>query len=234
MGLGVSGGAPVQNCRDAGASCCSGSNLLPIAEQFLHLQDDVGDKQRGRRAHPDQQFPVHACEPVDYAHFEEDQRAGAKAAGHPLAVLLDFSIENEPQGDGGGAHPQAALDERFDGERAVASDALFEPLDVRPHRGRNKCAGDVQAADDAVQLHVALPEAIGELHRPEEQRAGAGQSVRQQPPLERRDVPPFRVGRIDEEAFVVDQHVGEHQGDKPEEQILRAQPRAAFERRCRG
>lgn len=54
--------------------------------------------------------------------------------------------------------------------------------------------------------------------------------MREEPPLEGLDVGPFGVGRVNEEAFVVVEDVGDHETDEREEQVFRARQGKARER----
>ena len=163
------------------------------------------------------------------AHFEKDQRAGAEAARHPLAVLLDLPLENERERDASGEHPQACLEYGFNRERARKSQRLVEVLDVDAERRRDEDAGDHRGVRPRAWTPMKrATQAIGELHRAEDQCAGAGDRVGQQPPRERLDVHPLAVGGIDEEALACGQPPKKHQTDQAEQQVFRTQSALRF------
>lgn len=199
--------------------------------ELLPLEDDVGEKQREGDARPDDGFvegaagnSFQACDAEDYAHFEKDQ-SNRKAAGHPLTVLLDFALEDEREGDGCGDHPQNGVNGGGNAERTGAAQALFVVLDVEAQRSGDENASDVEASDDAMKLGEAAAKAIRELHRCEQEGAGAHQTVRQEPPLERLDVRPFGILGINEEMLVVTKNINEHEADQSKQNIFRTRPR---------
>lgn len=210
----------------AGWGWDSGGGWFRAAE-ILPLEDDVGEEEREGYAGPDhgfycglaQIFPT--GEAAEYADFEEDDGDG-EAADHPLAVLLDLSSEDEHEGDGGGGEPESGVDGSGDAEGTRGAHALLEILDVGAERGGDEDAGDIDAADDAVEFGVTLAKAIGELHRAEDEGAGAGDAVREQPPLKGLDMRPFGIFGVEEEAFIVAENVEDHEADKSEEKIFRA------------
>jgi hypothetical protein len=129
-------------------------------------------------------------------------------------MLLDFTVENEREGDGGGEHPQDGIGGSGGAKGTGSAHALLEVLDVEAEGSGDEDAGDIEASDDAMKLCEALAKAIGELHGPEQESAGAHQTVRQKPPLERSDVQPFGILGIDEEMFVMAKNVSDHQADE--------------------
>jgi hypothetical protein len=65
-----------------------------------------------------------------------------------------------------------------------------------------------------MELREAAAEALGELHWAQEKGASTGNSVRQEPPLERLVVLPDRIVGMDQEALVVTENVGHQQATK--------------------
>ena len=212
----------------AGGGLSSGRDWLGATE-ILPLQDDVGEEQGEGNAGPDDGFVggvaegVPAGDAADHADFQKDDRNG-EAASHPLAVLLDFSFQDEHESDGGGGHPERSVSGRGEAEAARGTHALFVILDVGAERGGDEDAGDVDAADDAMEAGVTLTKAIGELHRAEDQGAGAGEGVGQEPPLEGLDMGPFGIFGVEEKAFVVAKNVDDHEADEDEEKVFRTGP----------
>jgi len=149
----------------------------------------------------------------DDANFEKDD-GNRKAAGHPLTMLLNFTVKNEREGDAGSEHPQDGIGGSGDAEGPGAAHALLEVLDVKAEGSGDEDASDIKASDDAMELGEALAKAIRELHRPEQESAGAHQTVWQKPPLESSDVQPFGILGIDEEMFVMAKNVSDHQADE--------------------
>jgi len=192
------------------------------------LEDDVGEEEREGYAGPDDGFIdgfaeiFPAGEAANYADFQKDDRDG-EAAGHPLAVLLDFSSEDEHEGDGGGGEPKGGVGGGGETEGARGAHALLEMLDVGAERCGDEDAGDVDAADDAMEHGIALAKAIGELHGAEDDGAFAGDAVGKEPPLEGLDVGPFGVFGVDEETFVVIEDVGDHEADEGEKKMFWAE-----------
>src|SRR5580704_446706 len=94
--------------EDGGWGGCSGSGRSSgrsgAGAKFLHLQDDIGEKQGEGQAAPDNRFDGVLAESFpagdtgDEVHLEKND-GNRKAASHPLAMLLDFPIENEGHGD---------------------------------------------------------------------------------------------------------------------------------------
>ena len=199
------------------------------------MEDDVGEKEGESKAGPDDGFGdgfaeiFPASDSRDHADFEKDNGDG-EAADHPLAVQLDFAPEDEHEGDGGGGHPESGVGDGGKAEGARRAHALFEILDVGAERGGDEDTGDVDAANDAMEFSVTLAKAIGKLHGAEDQGAGAGDPVGQEPPLEGLDVGPFGVLGVDEKAFIVAENVGDHEADEGEEKIFGT--RAGKARKC--
>jgi len=79
-----------------------------------------------------------------------------------------------------------------------------------------------------MELGESLAQAIRELHRAEQESAGAHQAVRQKPPFERLDVRPFRILGVNEEMLVMAKNVGGHDADDCKQNIFWAQPREAL------
>src|ERR1019366_7923477 len=101
--------------------------------------------------------------------------------------------------------------------------------DVGAERGGDQRSEDVESPHHAMQLGIAQTEPVGKLHGAEEDGAGPGQSVRQQPPPEWVDVRPLRVGAVDQEALVVAKYVEDHEADEAKDQVLRAHPGNALQ-----
>src|SRR5260370_6072194 len=108
-------------------------------------------------------------------------------------MLLDFSLENESQGDGGGEHPQNRVNCCGNAEGTGAAHALLEVLDVEAQTSGYADARDIEASDDAMELGEAAAEPFRTLHRDEQQGAGGHQAGRQKPPSERLDVRPLAI-----------------------------------------
>src|SRR4029077_11528375 len=150
-----------------------------------------------------------------------------KAASHPLAVLLNFALENEREGDGGGEDPQNSVNGGGNAEGTGTAQALFVVLDVEAQRSGDEDAGDIEASDDAMKFGEAAAETIRKLHRSQQEGASAHQAVRQEPPLEGLDVRPFGILGVNEEMFVMAKNIGEHDTDESKQNIFRAWPREA-------
>jgi hypothetical protein len=118
---------------------------------------------------------------------------------------LDVSAKNEGEGDAGGDHPEQGVDRGGQAEGSRLAEALLEELDVEAERAGHEHAGNVESAHYAMELREAAAEAEagGELHWAQEKGASTGNSVRQEPPLERLVVLPDRIVGMDQEALVV-------------------------------
>jgi len=204
--------------RDSGGGWFGAAEIRP-------LQDDVGEEQGEGYTGPDDGFGdglaqiIPACDSRDYTDLQKDNRY-REAADHTLAMQLDFAPENEHEDNGSGGHPESGVGGGGEAEGTRRAHALFEVLDVGAERGGDEDAGDVDAADDAMEFGVTMAKAIGELHGAEDQGAGSGDSMGEEPPLEGLDVGPFGMLRVDEEAFVVAENVGDHEADEGEEKIF--------------
>src|SRR5712671_5106393 len=203
------------------------------ATKLLPLQDDVGEKQGEGDASPHDRFIEGTAgnlsqsgDAEDYAHFEKDD-GNRKAAGHPLTVLLDFTVENEREGDAGSEHPQNGIGGSGGAKGTRTAHALLEVLNVEAEWSSDEHAGDIETSDDAMKLGEALAEAVRELHGPEQESTGAHQAVRQKPPLESSDVQPFGILGVNKEMLVMTENVSDHQADESKYKILRARPREA-------
>jgi len=179
------------------------------------LQDKVREQKREGDAHPDDRFGDGVTQLFQSGDTENDADfekydGHCEAAGHPLTMLLNFTVQDEVHGDSGGEHPDCGVGKRGKAEGARAAHALFVKLDVEAEWGTDKNSGDVEAADNAMEFCEALAKAIGELHRSEQQRACAQKAVGQQIPFERADVGPLGMFGVDEEAFVVSENVSGH------------------------
>lgn len=196
------------------------------------MQDDVGEKQGEGETAPDNGFDGVLAEsfPAGYAgneaHFEKNDGNG-KTASHPLAMLLDFTVEDEGHGDAGSEHPQNGVHGGGDAEGASRTGALLEMLDVKAEGSSDEYTSDVEAPDDAMELGKAAAEALRKLHGAEQEGAGAHYAVGQEPPLEGLDVRPFGIFGVNEEMLVVAKNVGDHDADDGEQNVFWARPREA-------
>ena len=68
------------------------------------------------------------------------------------------------------------------------------------------------------------PQVVGKLQWRQQHHAGAGEAVRQEPPLEGLIVLPGRVRRVDKKALVAIEDVGRHDDDGEEGESLGARP----------
>jgi hypothetical protein len=98
---------------------------------------------------------------------------------------------------------------------------------VKPHRRAQQNAPHIKAAHHAMHFGKPLAQPLRKLERPEQQRASRGQTVRQQQPLERRNVRPLRITLVHQKTLVVNDHVGVHERDERAEQILGTPPLVA-------
>ena len=160
---------------------------------------------------------------ADDPHLQEDQRQG-KAARHPGAMLLNLALAHKDEGDAGGEHQQKSVYPSGNAERAGPAHALFKVLDVGSQRRRDQRTEHIHPADNAMQPEVTLSQTLGKLHRSEQNRAGAGKSMWQQPPAKWMVVFPRRIGRMNQEAFIVAKDIKDHQSDKRKQEVLRPQP----------
>ncbi len=196
------------------------------------MQDDVGEKQGEGQAAPDNRFGGVLAEsfPAGYAgneaHFEKDDGNG-KAASHPLAMLLDSTVEDEGHGDARGEHPQNGIYSSGDAEGAGGAGALLEVLNVKAERSGDEYTSDVEASDNTMELGEAAAEAFRELQGAEQEGAGTHYAVGQEPPLEGLDVRPFGILGVNEEMLVVAKYVGDHNADDGEQNVFWARPREA-------
>jgi len=200
------------------------------AKELLDLQDDVGEEQGEGDASPDDGFVegtagnlFQASDAEHYADFKKDD-GNRKTAGHPLAMLLDFAVENEGQGDAGGEHPQDGIGGSGGAKGTRTAQAFLEVLDVETEGSGDEDAGDIEASDDAMEHGEAAAEALGKLHRAEQEGAGAHQAVRQKPPFEGLDVRPFGILGVNEEMLVMAKNVGDHDADDCEQNVFWAWP----------
>src|SRR5216683_6017916 len=200
------------------------------ATKLLPLQGDISEKQGEGDASPHDSFIEGTAgnlsqsgDAEDYAHFEKDD-GNRKAAGHPLTVLLDFTVEDEREGDAGSEHPQDGIGGRGGAKGTRTAHALLEVLNVEAEWSSDEHTGDIETSDDAVELGEALAETVRKLHGAEQEGAGAHQAVRQKPPLESSYVQPFGILGIDEEMLVMAKNISDHQADESEQKIFRAWP----------
>jgi hypothetical protein len=77
-----------------------------------------------------------------------------------LAVLLDFAIENERKGYGGGQHQQGGIHRRSDAERPWPSHSLLEVLNVRTDWTNDEHSSNIDSAHDSMQLGEPLAKSI--------------------------------------------------------------------------
>ena len=110
-------------------------------------------------------------------------------------------------------------------EGARSPHSLLKVLYIEAERSGDEDADNIKTSDDTMKLGETEAETVRELDRPEQKRTRAGQTVRQQPPLERLIVLPHRVCRIDKKALVMAEDIQNHQADERKEQIFQAQPR---------
>ena len=83
-------------------------------------------------------------------------------------------------------------------------------MDVETEWRADEDSGDIEAADNAMEFREALTKAIRKLHWSEQERTRAHDAMRQQIPLERTDVSPFRILGLDKEPFVMAENVSHH------------------------
>ena len=81
-----------------------------------------------------------------------------------------------------------------------------------------------------MKLGETFADAIRKLHGAEDEGAGSGQAVREEPPLKGCNVGPFGIFGIDEKVLVVAEDVREHQPDESKDKILCAQTRSPVDR----
>jgi len=101
-----------------------------------------------------------------------------------------------------------------------APNAFLKPLDIEPERTGDEYACDVDTPQNSMEARKALAKALGELRGTEQKSTRSGDSVGQQPPLEWLVVLPDRIVRMDEEALVVTEDVGQHQAKEDEQQVF--------------
>ncbi len=149
------------------------------AAKFLPLQDEICKEQREGYTGPDDGFHGGFAEifpaghTTDNAYLQKNESDG-EAAGHPPAVLLDFSVEDENHGDAGGEDPKGCIDGSGDAEGAGGTHTLLVVLNVETKWSSYEDPSDIEATNDAVEFNEALAETVGELHWPKKKRAGAG------------------------------------------------------------
>jgi hypothetical protein len=110
-------------------------------------------------------------------------------------------------------------------EGARGAHSFLKVLYIEAERSGDENASDIKTSDDTMKLGETQAQTIRELHRPEQKRTRAGQTVRQQPPLERLIVLPYGVCRIDKKVLVMAEDIQDHQANERKEQIFHAQPR---------
>src|SRR5579863_9129164 len=116
---------------------------------------------------------------ADHSPLKENQ-CDRKAASHPLPVLLDLSFENEEHRNSGSNHPQRGVRRGGNTERAGIARALLKVLDIKAEWGGYEYTCDIDSADYPMEPPEALAQAVGELHRAQQQSARAGDSMGQQ------------------------------------------------------
>jgi hypothetical protein len=135
-----------------------------------------------------------------------------------------FALADEDESQSGGKHQQHGIYCRGNGEGAGKSQAFVQVLNVSTEWRCNHGSCEVHPPNHAMEPDVAPTKPIGKLHRAEQDRAGSGKPVGEQPPLERLTVLPDRVFSVDEETFVMDDYVSQHQSDRDKQKELRPNP----------
>jgi Phage integrase family len=172
-----------------------------LAPQFLPLKNKVRRKDRKPEADPNNGFvrmdvkSLPSAHTTDYSHLKKNECDG-KAASHPLPVLLNLSFEDEDQRNCGRNHPQSGVHRCSNTERSGSAPALLEKLDVEAEWRGHKYTRDIDSADYPMEPPEPIANSVGELHRAQQQSARAGDSMRQQPPLEGFIVLPYRILRV--------------------------------------
>src|SRR5579862_9609112 len=112
------------------------STARPKAIKLLRLNNKIRNEYGGSRACPHDGFVCVRAKlfptgnPTDNSNLEKDQRSRPKAADHPLAVLLNFPLQYESQGNARRDHPEPSLEHGFNREGRRISLALIKMLDV--------------------------------------------------------------------------------------------------------
>src|SRR6516162_9084471 len=168
------------------------------------MKNNVRRKDREGEAGPHDGFicmgveVLPAPQTADRPHFKKNQ-CDRKAARHPLPVLLDFSFENEDQRNRGRRHPQCGVGCRSDTERAGIAHPLLEVLDIKAEWRCDEHTRDIDSADYTVEPLETVAKPVEELYRSQQQGAGTGKSMWQQPPLKGLVMLPYRILRIEKE-----------------------------------
>src|SRR5271154_3047046 len=115
----------------------------------------------------------------DEACLKEDERAG-KAAGHPLTMQLHFALQNKNHGHHRAKVPQQRIKNvaYVAGKKGGISGIQmgeFEIMHVDAHGSANQSAANIKTPEDAMHFGKALPQAIRELQRAQDQCASGGQ-----------------------------------------------------------
>jgi len=146
-------------------NCLSPCSDRTRAPKLLELKHDVRREDRESETAPHYSLDsrstqiLPACYAQYHSHFKKHQ-SDSEAAGHPLAVLLDFAFENERKSDGGGEYQQGRIDHSSDAERARFSHSFLEVLYVSPEWGNDKHGSDVDSTRDPMQLGETLAKSI--------------------------------------------------------------------------
>src|SRR5439155_23146391 len=106
-----------------------------------------------------------ARDPQHPPYFNKNQ-CNTKATSHPLAVLLDSSIEDERKRDSGCQHQQDGINQSGNAERTWSSHTLLEVLDIGAERSKNHGARNVDSPRHTMKFCEALAQPIRELQRP--------------------------------------------------------------------
>ena len=92
-------------------------------------------------------------------------------AGHPLAMHGDVMVTRGNEGGSGADHPRSGLHGGSGEARSAGSEG-------DPGEGPDKDAEDIEAAEDAMKLQVALAKSCRELDGTGQKSDGAAERVR--------------------------------------------------------
>lgn len=100
----------------------------------------------------------------------------------------------------------------------------FVIVHVDAHGSADQSAANIEAPEDAMHFGKALAQTIRELQWAQDKCAGCSQTMGKQNPLEGRNVLPFWISHVDEEALVVPENVEVHHGDEGREDVFSPRP----------